>query len=165
MKSFSSRTLKKLIVDYAVPLLEEQDLVLMLCAYDDNVYFDLPDHWKQNEDALKVVLTSSPLIATHLSQDVQQMYPALVASAVKRLPLSIPDFRTHAECYIHESIWVNHELALAWALAGGNFKDSFPEEFKTMMRIFLSRFCKMTAVVSLTLRRVCWRTRSLCLKL
>jgi Domain of unknown function (DUF4116) len=120
----------KLISKYAQPLLDDRDLVLKLCAYNDGVYYYLSRDWKQDEGIVEAVLMSNPLMLKHLSEDVQQMYAALVASAIERLPLSIPCFRRFAQSHIYESLWANRSVALAWVSAGGNFLDSFPEEFK-----------------------------------
>jgi Domain of unknown function (DUF4116) len=115
---------------YAESLLEDRDLVLKLCAYNAYVYPYLSRNLEQDEGIVEVALTSNPLMLDHLSKDVQQMYPALMASALECLPLSNRRFRKYLESHIHESVWANRSVALAWALAGGQFLASFPEEFK-----------------------------------
>jgi hypothetical protein len=121
---------ERLVPRYAGPLLEDRDLMLKLCAYNPYVYFQLSDHLKQDEDILKVVLTRSPSHAPAIGEDLQQMYPALVASAIERLDFSTPDCREYALERIDASLWAHRDVALAWATAGGHFLDDwFPEEF------------------------------------
>jgi Domain of unknown function (DUF4116) len=119
----------QLVVDYATTLLEDRDLVLKLCAYNVLVYFHLSDQLKRDEGVLEAVLAASPQKMLLVAKDIQRMYPALVASALKQLPLSIPGCRDYAQRCVDESLWAHRNIALAWALAGGHFLDSFPEEF------------------------------------
>jgi hypothetical protein len=119
-----------LVGKYARPLLEDRDLVLKLCAYDTFVYCYLSSALRQDEGIVEAVLTRRPLLIRFIDEDVQQMHPDLVASALERLLLSIPGFRNDLEHdFIHESIWAHRNVALAWASAGGLFLVCFPEEF------------------------------------
>jgi hypothetical protein len=118
-----------LLSKYANLLLEDRDLVLKLCAYNAPVYFNLSQDLKQDEGILEVLLTSSPSNVLEIDDNVQQMYPALVASAVERLDLSTPESRIYALQFINASLWAHRNVALAWASAGGPFLSGFPEEF------------------------------------
>jgi hypothetical protein len=119
----------ELVNKYAKPLLEDRDLVLKLCVYSERVYFHLSGDFKQDEGIVEVVLTKCPQNVLGIGEDVQQMYPALVASALERLDLSSPDCQDVAYPNVHYSLWWNRNVALAWASAGGHFLDNFPDEF------------------------------------
>jgi hypothetical protein len=119
-----------LVSEYAEQLLQDRDLVLKLCMYNLDVYFQLSIALQQDEGIVEALLTSSASKVLEIDDNIQQMYPALVASALERLPLSSPDCQEYAKTRIHQSMWAHRNVALAWASAGGHFFDSFPEEFK-----------------------------------
>lgn len=122
----------EIVHKYAEPsLLEDFDMVLKLCAYDADIYSRLSRRLRQIKEIVETVLTSKPLsLLNVVEKEVQNMYPLLVASALKRLSLLTSENHHYALTHIDASLWRNRDVVIAWGLAGGRFlANRFPNEF------------------------------------
>jgi len=87
-----------------------------------------------DRNIIQAALDSDPEALAFVPNSVQQLFPDLVAQAIRNPEVDDLDELFN---YIHEELWENREVALAWASKGGVYLDEFPGEFAEDKELFL----------------------------
>jgi len=121
-------------------VLNNKELILQLCAYDDWIYhiLDGDNPLKSDQDIVALVLQTNPSRVIILPSEVRLLYPSFVGQALARCPIWLKEYGDYGIAHMPHGLWQFRDVAVGSAKGGGTFHALFPATLLSNKDVFLA---------------------------